>query len=148
LPYLHEIKEKFTFYGVIPHNNDNTEKHLAISLLLLYGNIKYCYVQSDKPDEILHRYSDRDFIFIDKKYMIPYFPDDYRDSHIFISSMHIISIMNYEVLGKITAKEFEERHICNDELFHLILEGIKGCSNLPQRFINDLVDEIEKSLRL
>jgi hypothetical protein len=132
---IEKIGEQYTFYGILPPWQ--ADPHLAICLSMVIGNITYCYSQTNLHTDLLK--DGCDALAVDKKYLIPYFPKDYRNSHIYLSKRHLVEILRFDLEKKLISHEYEERLVCCEDFFVTILDAINRTMALSPRYKKQLM---------
>jgi hypothetical protein len=136
------IGPKYTFKGQqVPPGNKTDKKHVAISVSMKYGNIRYCCCFSSEPYANARIKHNTDFIEIDKKFMIPYFSETYKTTYIFFADADIPKISLSELQRCLIDNIYEEAPMCCEELFTKIIDGIKNSGNLSERCRKEILEE-------
>jgi hypothetical protein len=133
----YDIGPQSTFYGYIPDDSD--ELHLGIVINEKGQLVKYCYCTS----KFKAIYTETDFIHVAKEKMAVYFPEEPRDTYIYISQRHIIDILLITLVSRIDSNEYDLREPIDTNIYIAIISRIRNSDNLSERFKNEIFRFLE-----
>jgi hypothetical protein len=122
------INSGLTFYGNIPPKSD--KEHLGIILVHDDVDIQYCYCTSQEKIKRIYK----NYYTITKENMLPYFPNNAKDSYIVLSQNFILNILCITFVSNINNGEFDYKGFLDENIFKGLLKAILSADTISNEF--------------